>query len=167
MNDKERNLVVAMATKDLPPAEFLRQFRAATDGQKLCREILAEAIESRSAEDVEWSLLVGFTFGFTNEHMPLLIELAFADWHERHEDVVSALGDLNSREAVNALLYSTRHIPDYLDFDESRALAVKAIWALGGIECSEADAALNEVMNDPDPILADAAAKQIKRRKAV
>lgn len=166
MNDQERSLVVAMATQVLPPAEFLKQFRAAIDGRKLCRELLAEAIESRSAEDVEWSLLVGFAFGFTNEHLPLLIELAFAEWHERHEDAVSALGDLNSREAVDALLHSARHIPKYLKFDESRALAVKAIWALGRISGSEADAALNELINDTDPILADAAAEQMKRRAA-
>jgi hypothetical protein len=54
-----------------------------------------------------------------------------------------------------------------LDFDESRALAVKAIWALGGIEGSEADAALKEVMSNPDPILVAAAEEQLKRRKEV
>ncbi|MFD5103330.1 hypothetical protein [Streptomyces albidochromogenes] len=33
---------------------------------------------------------------------------------------------------------ATRWIPEYLDFDEFRALAVKAIWALGAIPGPEA-----------------------------
>jgi hypothetical protein len=46
-------------------------------------------------------------------------------------------------------------------------LAVKAIWALGRIKGPEADAALNELVNDPDPILAKSAAEQIELRQAV
>ena len=66
------------------------------------------------------------------DHLDLLVQLASADWHHKHEDVVSALGQLRSPAAVEALYHAAWWVPDYLDFDESRALAVKAIWALGG-----------------------------------
>ena len=96
-----------------------------------------------------------------------MLELAFAPWHFKHEDVVTALGQLKSPKAVEGLQAATKWIPEYLDFDESRALAVKAIWALGCIEGPDADAALRELMNDPDPILAESAAGQVKRRRVV
>jgi len=167
MTDEERGLVMSLATQGLPPAEFLKRFRCATDGQQLCRELLVEAIESKVSEDVEWSLIVGYTFGFTDQHLEALLLLASEPWHFKHEDVVTALGQLRTPKAVAGLLAATKWVPAYLDFDESRALAVKAIWALGSISGPEADAALEELMNDPEPILADAAAEQIQRRRAV
>jgi len=166
MTDKERRLVMAMATQGLPPSEFLKQFRSSTDGELLCGELLSEAVDSRVAEDVEWSLIVGYTFGFTERHMEALLQLSKEPWHFKHEDVVTALGRLKTPKAVDALLAATKWVPDYLGFDESRALAVKAIWALGGIEGSEADAALNAVVSDPDPVLVAAAVEQLKRRNA-
>jgi|LauGreDrversion4_2_1035121.scaffolds.fasta_scaffold466205_2 hypothetical protein len=165
MTEEERGLVMAMVTQGLTPAEFLKQFRFSTNGQLLCGELLSEAIKSRAAQDVEWSLIVGYTFGFTEQHLEPLLILSKEPWHFKHEDVVTALGKLKTPKAVDGLLDATKHIPIYLDFDESRALAVKAIWALGGIEGSEADAALKEVMSNPDPILVAAAEEQLKRRK--
>jgi hypothetical protein len=167
MTEKERRLVLAIVTRELSPTEFLKQFRATVDGQKLCSELLSEAIESRNADDVECSMIVGYTFGFTERHLEALLLLVKEPWHVKHEDVVTALGKLRTPKAVDGLLSATKWVPDYLDFDESRALAVKAIWALGSIEGPEADAALNELLNDPDPIVAAGAAKQIERRQAV
>lgn len=46
-------------------------------------------------------------------------------------------------------------------------LAVKAIWALGSINEPEADAALNELMSDPDLILAHSAIKQMKHQSTM
>ena len=167
MTDEERKLIMALATQGLLPAEFLKRFRSSTDGHKLCRDLLVEAIESRSADDVEWALIVGYTFGFTYQHLEALLLLASEPWHFKHEDIVTAIGQLKTPKAVAALHAATKWVPNYLDFDESRALAVKAIWALGRITGPEADAALNELINDIDPILADEAATQIKRRRAV
>lgn len=167
MTTDERGLVMALATQDLSKADFLSRFRGSTDGQQLCGALLTESIQTKVADDVECALMVGYTFGFTNDHLAPLLELAFAPWHFKHEDVVTALGQLKSPKAVEGLQAATKWIPEYLDFDESRALAVKAIWALGCIEGPDADAALRELMNDPDPILAESAAGQVKRRRVV
>ena len=172
MTEDERKLIMAMvklpqpaSTKSPAREEFLRRFRASTDGQKLSHELLIEAIESQDPTDVELSLVVGFIFGFTEQHLSVLLSLAPAPWHISHEDVISALGSLKTPKAVEALRGATKWIPDYLDYDENRALAVKAIWALGSIEGLEAEAALSELMHDPDPILASNATKQMKRRR--
>jgi HEAT repeat protein len=154
-------------TPRLTPDEFLRKFGACLDGKKLTTQLLRDVISSANGEDLGFAMIVGFTFGFSEEHFPMLVSLVKENWHFSHEDVVSALSEFKASQAVEGLLSATKWVPDYLAFDESRALAVKAIWALGGIEGPEADAALNEVMNDPDPILANAAAEQMKRRRAV
>jgi hypothetical protein len=54
--------------------------------------------------------------------------------------------------------------PDYLDFDEARALATKAVWALGSIEGAAALEALEALTEDRDPIVAGGARAQLERR---
>jgi hypothetical protein len=165
MTSDEQQLVFRLVTEGMPKGEFLKRFRNSEDGVTLTTKLLKEGIANRNGADVEMALMVGFTFGFITEHLPLLVELEAADWHVRHEDVVSALGNLADVNSVGALHHSTQWIPEYLDFDESRALAVKAIWALGRIKGPESYAALSELVNDPDPILAELATEQIKRRR--
>lgn len=166
MNAAEEELVLELAAERICPQEFLRQFRNADDGVVLTGQLLEEALASRRGDDAEMALLVGFSFGFAPEHLPALIALEPADWHHRHENVVLALDALRSPAAVAALHHATQWIPDYLDFDFNRALAVKAIWALGKIDGEEAAAALVQIAKGPNPILAGCAAKQIRRRQA-
>jgi hypothetical protein len=90
--------------------------------------LLERAVAKRCTDDVEGALFVCSKFGFTPEHLPFLLELASADWHHSHEDVVWYLGDYQGPEVVNALIRATEWIPEYLDSDESRALARKAVW---------------------------------------
>lgn len=166
MTNEERDLVFALATHKLSEADFLIQFRHSSNGRKLCEELLREALHSRIAEDVEWALIVGFTFGFTCETLDSLLELAPSPWHYKHEDVVTALECLNTPKAIEALYLATQWVPDYLDFDDSRALAVKAIWALGHINSPMAEAALNKLKSNSNSILAQAALNQLQRRKS-
>jgi hypothetical protein len=165
MTAEERKLVLALASQGLPQAEFLSRFRGSSDGRRLCGDLLAEAIQSKVADDVECALIVGYIFGFTDDHLEPLLKLVSAPWHFKHEDVVTALGQLKSPKAVEGLYAATQWIPEYLDFDESRALAVKAIWALGRINGPDADAALSKLANDTDPILAESATEQVGRRR--
>ncbi len=165
MTKEERQLVYALATKKIEPADFLERFHS-SDGRILCAELLNDAIRSKNSEDVEWALIVGYTFGFSDQHLNTLLFLSGERWHFKHEDVVTALGRLKTPRAVKALAAATQWVPEYLDHDESRALAVKAIWAIGGIAGPEADSALTELSASGDPILADTARNQINRRKS-
>ena len=104
-----------------------------------------------------------FRFGFSDEHLQPLISLAFADWHQRHEEVASALGRLRSPASVDALVHLTGWVPPYLEFDESRALAVKAIWSLGGIGGEAVHRALTSMSASSCTILAEAASAQLQK----
>ncbi len=105
-----------------------------------------------------------FTFGITMDHLSLLIQLESADWHRRHEDVVNALAELKSPEAVSALYHAAWWIPDYLGFDDTRALARKAIWALGATPGAEAEQALKRLESVGSEYLREKAQQQLARR---
>jgi HEAT repeat protein len=104
-------------------------------------------------------------FGFTDGHLQLLLALAFADWHQRHEDVASALGEVHSPVTVDALVHLAHWVPGYLEFDDARALAVKAIWALGGIRGEAARRALTSLASSPCGIVAENAVAQLRSRR--
>ncbi|WP_344430791.1 HEAT repeat domain-containing protein [Streptomyces lavendulocolor] len=136
-----------------------------SDGGVLALRLLRDAMERRDADDVEMALIVHAAAGASGEEfLEPLIELSRADWHTRHEDVVSMLGKLRSPRTVPALREATRRVPEYLDWDENRALAVKAIRALGAIPCPETQEALEGLRNDENAIIRENAVKQLARR---
>jgi hypothetical protein len=146
------------------PPDVLRRF-GATDGRVLGDGLLRDAVMRQSAEDVEMALIVCATFGVTVDSLDLLVHLCSADWHYKHEDVVSALGELRQPAAVDALYHATQWIPEYLAYDESRALANKAIWVLGDTPGPEAEQALTHLLTSNDEIVREGAKAQLARRK--
>lgn len=148
--------------QQLTAEEFLRRSSAA-DGIALGLDLLRDAIDRHDAVDVELALVVCFKFGFSDGHLDPLISLAFADWHQRHEDVAMALGKLRSPISVPALAHLARWVPSYLEFDEARALAVKAIWALGSIGGDEAHGALESLSQSPCKVVAENAVGQLQK----
>ncbi|WP_049732969.1 HEAT repeat domain-containing protein [Rhizobium ecuadorense] len=172
MTEDERELIMELvalpytrfAREAISKQAFLGRFRDGGDGKVLAKELLAEAIESKIADDVECALIVGFSFGFTNESLDLLLQLLQEGWHFKHEDVVSALADLKAPEAVEALYEVTHWVPSYLEFDDARALAVKAIWALGAIADPRAQAFLMALSTDQNIIIQQNALKQLSMR---
>lgn len=146
------------------PEEVLRQFGTA-DGPALSLKLLRDAIERHDGAGVEMGLVAGFAYGSTTEHLEPLLDLSCADWHQRQEDVVTALRDLHTPAAVKAFVQATRWIPAYLDFDESRALARKAIYALGETSGPEAEHALTELTDSSDEILRETARRVLEHRQ--
>lgn len=145
------------------PEQVLRQF-GADDGQALGLDLLRDAAGRQDALDLEMALVVCSTFGFTTGHLEVLIQLAAADWHHSHENVVTALSRLRSPQAIDALSHAAWWVPPYLDFDESRALARKAIWALGAIPGPEARQALTWLMDAENSVVREGAEAQLARR---
>ena len=155
-------LVVAPGRASMPDDEFLRGFGAA-DGERLGLDLLWDAVRRHDATDVELALIVSFCFGLLPGHVEPLVHLAFAEWHERHEDVASALGWLGLSAGVDALVHLALWVPDYLEFDDARALAVKAIWGLGATSSEVATQALMRLAMDPESIVAHAAVHQLQK----
>lgn len=146
------------------PSDVLRHF-GASDGRVLGEGLLRDAVMRKSAEDVEMALIVCAIFGVTADALDLLVHLCSADWHYQHENVLSALDELRQPAAVDALYHATQWIPEYLDYDESRALATKAIWGLGNTPGPEAEQALTRLLNSNDEIVREGAKAQLARRK--
>ncbi|HEV2639434.1 MAG TPA: HEAT repeat domain-containing protein [Actinocrinis sp.] len=145
------------------PQAVLDYFQT-TDGVALGRSLLAEAVAEKEESGVDLALIVCARFATAADIKPLLFELAPAGWHHDHESIVSLLGKLKSPDTVDALYHATQWIPEHLDYDESRALAGKAIWALGAIPGPEATAALTRLLDDKDESLHERAARQLRRR---
>lgn len=155
-------LMVVPGRAAMSTDEFLAGFGAA-DGEALGLELLRDAVARRDPVDVELALVVCFRFKFADDHVPPLLTLAFADWHECHEDVASALGKIRSPMAVDALVHLAEWVPDYLAFDDARALATKAIWALGSISGGAAHEALESLARSGDRIVAENAKAQLEK----
>lgn len=170
MENEARKLILSLVrrtsdTSGGDPGAVLRYF-GTDDGPALGRRLLREAVEHRDGTDFELAMIVCSRFDAYDESLlPLFIDQATADWHERHEDVVSRLGKYRSPAAVDALYQSTQWIPEYLDYDESRALARKAIWALGGTPGPEAEQALARLVQDKDEDLHELAEEQLSRHR--
>jgi HEAT repeat protein len=166
VSPEERSLVMALfvvpGRQPMSNEQFLKKF-GAVDGRALGLDLLRDAVNRRDPVDVELALVVCFRFGFTNDHLQPLLTLAFADWHQRHEDVASALGELRSPASIDALAHLARWVPAYLEYDDARALAVKAIWALGGIGGDTARGALTSLADSPSSIVAENAAAQLRK----
>ena len=166
MTPDERSLVLALtvapARGALPVEQFLDAF-GATDGESLGLALLRDAAGRHDSVDVELALVVCFRFGLSAAHLEVLDALAFADWHQRHEDVATALGRLRSPGSVEALVHLATWVPDYLEYDDARALATKAVWALGSISSRGAREALESLAGADDPIVASGARAQLEK----
>ncbi|MEW2426155.1 HEAT repeat domain-containing protein [Streptomyces nigra] len=115
-------------------------------------------MERRDADDVEMALIVhAAAYASAEEFLEPLSELFPADWHRGYEDIVSMLGTLRSPKTLPTLVLATRWVPAYLDWDENRALAVKAIWALGAIPGPQAREALEGLRDDENEIIRERA----------
>lgn len=146
------------------PGAVLRHF-GTEDGAALGGSLFREAVEGCDADQLELAMIVCSRFGFDWSLIkPQIVALLAERWHHRHEDLVSIVGGFKAPDTVAALYQATQWIPDYLDYDDARSLARKAIWALGGIPGPEATAALRTLLTDEDGDLHEAAQEQLERR---
>ena len=171
MTQEERNLCRGFivtplgASRKISKNEFERRFTSALDQGRVLTRLLEEATEAKKSDDIQCALIVGHAFGFAADAVGVLTRLLEADWHVSHEDVVSALDKLKTPASVDAFYRATQWIPEYLDYDDSRALAVKAIWALGKNPSREAESALQKLAASDEAVIRDAALQQLDRRK--
>ena len=110
--------------------------------------ILARLQSACAAEDavgLEHALNDAYRTGLSEDFAPILTKLCRANWHTRHEDVVSALQEIGGTSAIEPLEEAAIVDHPYLAYDEHFALARKATWALADIGGDEAKAALMRI----------------------
>jgi hypothetical protein len=166
-DEQEMVLSLAVVPNGGPPADpnDVLQRLGASDGQELGARLLREALEHADGVDVEMALIITSVFGVSDDHLAPLLVLAATEWHESHEDVVTALSRLKDPKSVDVLRNLVEWVPGYLDWDDSRALAVKAIHALGKIPGEPSERALASLLNSDSEIVRDRASRQLAGRQ--
>lgn len=127
---------------------------------------LQEAIDRQNSDDAEIAFIVGSTFDRDHQWAPFYQGLLLADWHHLHEEAAHALGFLGDSDAVPALVHAVHHVPAYLEYNDGRALANKAIHSLGKIPGPEAQTALHDLLRHEDPSLRATVQRVLDRRLA-
>ncbi|WP_437676274.1 hypothetical protein [Sorangium sp. So ce131] len=164
VDERQQRLILDLARDKITAAEFGRAFPAAPhELGGLGLRMLQDALRQEDPVGVEFGLYLGYCFGFSDSYVDVLSRLAEEGWHQRHEDVVGALEKLRLPGTVDVLRRTALVRHGYLEYDESRALGVKCLWALGKIGTPEAVAALGELLCAGDPVLASEAEKQLLR----
>jgi len=171
MNEEQRKLCRSLVIfpneiRRVSKEDFLRQFPSAIEHGGLALRWLQEAYDARNAGDLSYAFIIGATFGYASEDKDILQRLVDQDWHYSHEEVVRALQQWPTADTVDALFRATQWIPKALEYDDNRALAVKAIWALGKIPGKEAETKLEMLTHSNNEIIQTNAVMQLGRRCA-
>ena len=125
---------------------------------------LQKAYFQKNDEEVDSILSLVFAFDAVDERfVHLLNDLLTSDWHEQHENIAMLLQKLKSPKSILALYEVAQKAFSYLSYDESYALAVKCIWALGDIGTDAALEKLEILSHSSNQIIAHNASKQIAR----
>ncbi len=125
---------------------------------------LKSSVITKDADEVEDALVGVMQEERTEkEYVHLLIALLEADWHFRHEDVARELQRLRDPLAISSLRRVAERKFDYLEYNDSQALARKCTWALSDIGTNEARVALEEIASLPDQVVSGYAKKCLDR----
>ncbi len=160
----EKLVFGAFGHQEVTGAEFANQFPTALEHGKLSTRLLQDAIDSKDWREFRAALQVGFEFGFTVEQADILIPVLDKDWHVNHEEIVQILVDFHTPKAIEPFFRATQWVPAYLDFDEARALAVKAIWGLGKLPGPETEEKLKILAKSDVEVIRKNALYQLERR---
>lgn len=123
------------------------------------------ALNRKDFDAVDLFLYFGSVVKYEYKCISILNELILSKWHYKHEDLALILQHYQQASSVNPLYQASSLNLDYLDFDDSYALAVKCIWALGDIGTQEALEKLEILSNSDNDIIKANAIKQLNRHK--
>ncbi|MBD2822911.1 HEAT repeat domain-containing protein [Xenorhabdus sp. 42] len=128
----------------------------------LCYD-LELSISNNDADAIDLFLYFGAVIGYDYSCISLLNELILMQWHYKHEDLAIILQHYKHPSSIDSLYQVSNFELEYLDFDDSYALAVKCIWGLGDIGTPEALEKLKILSESDNQIIRDNATNQLKR----
>ena len=163
MTDQEKQLIKDLALKSISQGDFFRQYPVDLNVEKnYVLRTLENAYANKNAEDVEYGLLLGFLFeSFSGDYVDVLCKLILEKWHYKHEDIALILQELKDPKSVNFLYQAALLKLDYLNYDNSYALARKCIHALGDISTENSREKLALLASSDIPIIREKALKQL------
>lgn len=124
-------------------------------------ESLQKAFLARDGDAVEEALLKCLDIGEVADYISLLARLILEDWHFKHEDIALELQRLRPPSAIRSLSETAKRKFEYLDHDDSHALARKCTWALADIGTDEAKRELEILASFHDTEVAAYAQKRL------
>ena len=130
-------------------------------GARDVRGPVAAAIQAKDPGDFEAALTYVYHESRLDEVADLLVGALPMVWHRRHEDMAQALQQIRYIPAVGALAEAAITKHDYLDYDNSYALARRCTWALADIGTDEAKSHLQSPSQFGDPTIAGYARKRL------
>nr|WP_319396638.1 hypothetical protein [uncultured Desulfobacter sp.] len=165
MTNAEKKLIEELMSDTITKMEFRNRFPV--DIQQNSDYILSnleKAFNDKNADDIEDILFVGFSFSlFSNKFVNVLCDLIIEEWHYKHEDIAMILQELKDPQSIDNLYKTALSKYEYLDYDDSCALAVKCIWALGDINTDYAREKLKLLATSDNSIIKENAVRQLNR----
>ena len=138
MTDKEKDLIIKLASKKITVDEFEKHFLHPHDSTAVL-DFLDKASNHKNSDDLYYAFLLGFSFkAFNSSYVELLNKLIVEDWHNKHEDIADLLKVLKSPKSIEALYQTALKKFEYLSYDNSVPLASKCAYALFFIHTAEA-----------------------------
>jgi hypothetical protein len=161
MTKEQKKLILDLSLGNITFDEFSKKYSEHVDSEYILKQ-LQTAFDKQDSSGVEYALLLGFLFkNFTWDFTELLNKLIQQDWHYKHEDIAYILQQLRSPSSVDALYNAALKKLEYLDYDDSYALARKCIHALGNINTEYSKEKLKLLATSDIPIIKEKAEKQL------
>ena len=126
--------------------------------------VLENAFKNRTPDEVDYALsllTLDEPFNSTDTYVEVLCKLLTVDWNYNHEDIVSLLQGVKSSLCVDQLYETSFKKFDYLAYDDSHALAVTCIYALGAIGTHNALEKLKLLAESDNSIISQSAKNQL------
>lgn len=166
MTPDQVNTVFRLATRKLSKAEFEQAFPVAEAIEQSIRRFLRGAAETRDADALEATLVLIAIYGMEDSYVEPLVDVLRQPWHRSYEDIVLTLGNTLDARICEVLYEMTRTVPSYLEWDDNRALARKATYALGKNANPDSERYLRQLLGHEHERVRAIAAKQLLRRGA-
>jgi hypothetical protein len=165
MTTNEKQLITDFVSGKIASDVFLSRYPVDFESNhSYVLSTLQNAYELKNAEEIDLGLsLLFFDKGFkdSKKYVEILCKLLSASWHYKHEDIVTLLQGLKAPESVDALYEAALSRFDYLDYDDTYALARKCIHALGDVATEHSKEKLRLLATSDVPIIKEKAEKQL------
>ncbi|QOS97234.1 HEAT repeat domain-containing protein [Brevibacterium sp. JNUCC-42] len=162
MTDKERNLIDQLMGGTISKEQFALEFNV---DSTYVKQLLEVSYDEKNEDDVDFLNYVIFGFNLvTEDYVDLLCRLMYAPWHHQHEDIATIFQSFRFPQTVECLYKTAQTQFEYLEYDDSYALAVKCIWALGDINTEESRKKLELLSVSENEIIRENALKQLQRK---
>ena len=124
---------------------------------------IKKAISKKDADALEDAFIRINKIDNESEYLDLLIFLLAKEWHFMHEDIARELQTLRSPKSIEILHKTIFNKFEYLEYNNSEALARKCVWALADIGNEKAKKILMEVSETKNPKIASYAKKRLEK----